>query len=209
LAFRYTANAKNIWQDVLWAIQVQDEHAPSGCKVQREYDRMWGAIKNDVINGLRQHVHTKRLIITGISLGGGLAAISFVDIRATKEFENLEVITFGAPRVGNRKWADWFDSITQSTRIYIREDPIAFLPRCLTIACNYKQTGKPIVCYPETEQCVCKDNEGESLEQIQKSLNFLLAEVNEHKQELASGNVNGINDHISGYKFIKNYSLAC
>lgn len=24
LAFRYTANAKNLWQDILWAFQVQD-----------------------------------------------------------------------------------------------------------------------------------------------------------------------------------------
>lgn len=63
---------------------------------------MWATIKNDVLAGLREHVHTKRLIITGISLGGGLACISFVDIQALKEFNNIEVITFGAPRVGNK-----------------------------------------------------------------------------------------------------------
>lgn len=28
LAFRYTATLKNIEQDILWAIQRQDEHAP-------------------------------------------------------------------------------------------------------------------------------------------------------------------------------------
>ena len=111
---------------------------------------MWARIKNDVFAGLRKHVHTKRLIITGISLGGGLACISFVDIQTSKEFNDIEVITFGAPRVGNRKWADWFDTLTNSTRIYITEDPIVFLPRCLTIACNYKQTGRPIVCHPQT-----------------------------------------------------------
>lgn len=118
---------------------------------------MWAKIKDDVLAGLRQHVHTKRLIITGISLGGGLACISFVDIQASKEFSDVEVITFGAPRVGNNKWAEWFDTITNSTRIYITDDPIALLPRCLTIACNYRQTGNPIVCYPENQQCVCKD----------------------------------------------------
>lgn len=143
---------------------------------------MWGSIRDDVINGLRQHVHTRRLIITGISLGGGLASISFVDIRATKEFENVEVITFGSPRVGNRKWAEWFDTITKSTRIYIREDPIAFLPRCLTLVCNYKQTGSPVICYPESKQCICnKSEEVESVEQAKRSLNFLLSELNEHK----------------------------
>jgi hypothetical protein len=210
LAFRYTANAQNIWQDILWAIQVQDEHAPSGCKVQKQYDNMWASLRNDVINALREHVHTRRLIITGISLGGGLASISFVDIRATKEFENVEVITFGSPRVGNKKWAGWFNSITNSTRIYIREDPIAFLPRCLTLACNYGPTGRSIVCHPENRQCVCKDNDDEmTKEQINRSLAFLFSEINEHKKELAVGDLNGINDHISGYKFIKTYSLVC
>jgi triacylglycerol lipase len=110
---------------------------------------MWATIHDDVLNGLREHVHTRRLIITGISLGGGLAAISYVDIRATNEFKDIEVITFGAPRVGNKKWAKWFDTLTESTRIYIRRDPIAFLPRCISPHCNYRQTGNPIVCYPK------------------------------------------------------------
>jgi hypothetical protein len=45
---------------------------------------MWDKIKDDVIAGLRKNVHTKRLIITGISLGGGLACVSYVDIQASK-----------------------------------------------------------------------------------------------------------------------------
>jgi cephalosporin-C deacetylase-like acetyl esterase len=50
---------------------------------------MWDKIRSDVIAGLRQYAHTKRLIITGISLGGGLACISFVDIQASKEFNDI------------------------------------------------------------------------------------------------------------------------
>lgn len=124
---------------------------------------MWGKIRENVLNGLRQnvHKHTKRLIITGISLGGGLAEISVVDILATKEFDNVEVITFGAPRVGNKKWAKWFDTVTSSTRIYIRRDPIAFLPRCLTPICNYRQVGSPVVCYPKKQECRCKGKKAE------------------------------------------------
>lgn len=168
---------------------------------------MWAKIKDYVIAGLREHVHTKRLIITGISLGGGLACISFVDIQASKEFNDIEVITFGAPRVGNRKWADWFDTITDSTRIYIAEDPIAFLPRCLTLACNYKQTGKPIVCYPETENCVCKEKEPEN--NLQLPLSFIVSEIAEHQEEIQVGEFGGIMDHVYGYKKIKGYSLIC
>jgi acetyl esterase/lipase len=41
---------------------------------------MWNSIRTDVIKDLANNAHTKRLIITGISLGGGLAALSYVDI---------------------------------------------------------------------------------------------------------------------------------
>lgn len=62
----------------------QDEEAPKGCKVQKEYDVMWNRIRSDVLSGLRKYVHTRRLVVTGISLGGALAELSFVDIQASK-----------------------------------------------------------------------------------------------------------------------------
>jgi hypothetical protein len=170
---------------------------------------MWEFIRDDVIAGLRQNVHTRRLVITGISLGGGLAALSFVDILASKEFENVEVITFGAPRVGNKKWAKWFDSVTDSTRIYIRRDPIAFLPRCLTPICNYRQTGNPIVCYPGKNECRCKSKSVEDELEMDNAIETIIQEVNEHKDEIAEGEFGGILDHIFGYKKIKDYSLVC
>lgn len=142
---------------------------------------MWNTIRSDVIKGLREHVHTRRLIITGISLGGALAGLSYVDIKATGEFDNIEVITFGAPRVGNKKWAQWFDSVTESTRIYIRRDPIAFLPRCLTPVCNYRQTGNPIVCYPGKDECRCKNKAVEDELEMDGAIPFLMKEINEHK----------------------------
>ena len=67
---------------------------------------MWNKIRQQTLDGLRQHVKlTRRLIITGISLGGGLACLSYVDVKFMEDFDNVEVITFGAPRVGNKKWA--------------------------------------------------------------------------------------------------------
>jgi hypothetical protein len=45
LAFRYTANVKNVYQDVVYAVQKQDDNAPKGCKVQKAYDSMWESIR--------------------------------------------------------------------------------------------------------------------------------------------------------------------
>lgn len=214
LAFRYTATITNFFQDLLWAfqvdfisIQVQDEHAPAGCKVQREFDRMWNSIRDDVLAGLRTHRHTGRLIITGISLGGGLSCLSYVDIAKSGIFEKVEVITFGAPRVGNKNWANWFDTQTSSLRFYISGDPIAALPRCLTPICNYKQTGTAIVCHKNSETCVEK-NPGEIEELSPKeTINAVTQAVTEHYLE-EDGDDNGLIDHITGYKLIRTYTLV-
>ena len=110
---------------------------------------MWEKIRDDVISDLKASVKTTRLIITGISLGGGLACLSYVDIKASGAFDNVEVISFGAPKVGNQKWAAFFDSVVEHSRIYIFDDPVAALPKCLLV-CNYKQTGIPYVCAAAT-----------------------------------------------------------
>lgn len=96
------------------------------------------------------------LIITGISLGGGLSVISYIDIAHEQIFSKVRVTTFGAPRVGNKYWAAYFDLITQtlSKRYIVSGDPIVIMPRCLTLLCTYRQTGIKIVCYEEKQICI-------------------------------------------------------
>lgn len=118
---------------------------------------MWNAVRDDTIAGLKKRSCTRHLIITGISLGGGLSSISYVDIAKTGMFDQVEVITFGSPRVGNDKWANWFNTQVLSRRYYIKGDPIAVLPTCLfRFICNYKQVGIPIECNKNTEMCESK-----------------------------------------------------
>jgi len=173
-------------------------------------DRMWNSIRSDVLKGLRETVHTGRLIITGISLGGALSVLSYVDIARSGIFDNVEIITYGAPRVGNKKWANWFDSITTSTRYFIQKDPIAVLPRCFTLLCNYKQTGIPIRCNKNKEVCTVQNcaskelyNEEEEIGNASEYLFDLSQAIIEHNSE---EQLDGIIDHIYGYKKIYNYA---
>jgi len=142
---------------------------------------MWNTIRDDVLAGLRKYAHTKRLIITGISLGGALSELTFVDVLNTKEFDNVEVITFGTPRVGNKKWAAWFDTLTTSTRIYIKRDPIAFLPRCLTPICNYRQVGVPVVCNKRKQQCITKNKKEE--DELEMNMSTIISDLKEEYSE--------------------------
>lgn len=211
LAFRYTANVKNVWQDLLWAIQVQEEHAPSGCKVQKQYENMWNSIRKEVQQDLLASSHTGRLIITGISLGGGLAMISYADIQKWSIFENIEIITFGAPRVGNKNWANWMEAMVEPDPVHIclKGDPICVMPRCLTPICNYKHTGTGYSCDKSTQTCspTGKVNaEWATTEMDAFVSNIIEAYTEEKNENEVGGIISGLVDHIQNYKTLKTFA---
>lgn len=57
--------------------------------MQKFFDGMWNSIKDTTLDGLKKSVHTGRLIITGISLGGALSCLSYVDIAKSGIFQNV------------------------------------------------------------------------------------------------------------------------
>ena len=85
------------------------------------------------------------IVFTGHSLGGAMASIAAVDFHVqTKGIydDRISVITFGQPRVGNEAWANYYDSLPFSSRIFrvVKDaDPIAQLPPRFTF---YVHGGK-------------------------------------------------------------------
>lgn len=156
---------------------------------------MWETIRLNVTNDLiaiQKQTKFDTLYITGISLGGGLAGISYIDIRVENIFKNLHVTTFGAPMVGNKKWVEFFDQVTggKSYRYFIKGDPIVVLPSCLTALCNYQQTGVQIVCVKE-DSCTVG---GLKMTTRKQRRDYLTNDVDPSMQ-----NLNSIVDHIEGY----------
>jgi len=69
-----------------------DTNVCSNCKVQKAYKKMWESIVNDVLRDLKEiQVQTglKKIYITGISLGGGLSVISYIDVRNSGIFSEV------------------------------------------------------------------------------------------------------------------------
>lgn len=58
-----------------------------------------------------------RLLLCGHSLGGGIACLAAVDIRAFFDGVEIHLVTFGAPRVGDTAFASQLES---SVRSYVR-----------------------------------------------------------------------------------------
>ena len=203
LAFRYTATALNVWQDLLWVHQVVDDHTCKKCRVQAEYNRMWGKIRNNVTSDLieiKRQTGLEKLYITDLSLGGALACLSYIDIKYLNIFEDTRVVTYGAPRVGNKKWAAFFEELSkgQSRRYIVKGDPIVVMPpSCLTPLCSYRQTGVKIVCKEKQQLCVQEKHTDD------------LAELADHFTEIDSDikEMKGIMDHVNGYPKIYNFTL--
>jgi len=192
-------------------VKVHDEGACEKCKVQKEYERMWNAIRDETLEGLAKVEKTNRLIITGISLGGALAELSFVDIQKSRMFENVQVITWGAPRVGNIEWVEWFNIHTKSQRFFIQQDPIPDFPHCLFGLCRYAQTLYGISCnykkgWKKTDTCVCKYEDKKPVNPV-VAMKTLAEMTKEHFVEEGNDSFEGILDHINGYKTLYNCEL--
>ena len=68
----------------------------------------------------------KEIVVTGHSLGGALATICAADL---SKFFNVELITFGSPRVGTPLFARYVNkSIKNITRYRYGSDPVSAVP---------------------------------------------------------------------------------
>lgn len=118
-------------------------------------------------------------------------------------------MTFGAPRVGNKEWAQWFDAHAVSRRYFIREDPIAFLPKCLTPLCEYVPTGTPIRCDPDTNVCMRLGKDEAIWESPVGFLrNVWKMAVNYDFNSDDDDQLGSLRDHVLGYKKLYNYTLV-
>lgn len=133
-------------------------------------------------------------------MGGALSVISYIDIKNAKIFDVVKVITFGAPRVGNKQYADNFDTLTgkSSKRFIVKGDPITVLPSCLTFLCNYKQTGMQYVC--TEDDGICQGG----LPVPDGILGRLAWKIN---ADPSQQHLDSIIDHIKGYPKIYNHTL--
>lgn len=70
-----------------------------------------------------------KIIITGHSLGGALATIAAPFLAELFPSKSIKCISFGAPRVGNDHFVEWFrEKVQLSVRIVNEHDPVPHLP---------------------------------------------------------------------------------
>lgn len=126
VAFRGSTDLSN-WID---DIQIRRIHPYNDSDVEVEqgfykaYRTMQPAIQETLVS-LRDQYQTRRLIITGHSLGAAMASIMAYE---TQEDYDVWLVTFGSPRVGNRAFVQSLQSIEVMYRVVHYYDIVPHTP---------------------------------------------------------------------------------
>lgn len=98
-------------------------------KTHRGFTCIYQSTRNELIRELSKLSPTKKLLVAGHSLGGGLAVLAALDIAVNTGFNNPFVYTYGSPRVGDPVFASRFNqTVKNSIRIFNIHDIIPTLP---------------------------------------------------------------------------------
>lgn len=105
-----------------------------GCRVHDGFSRMWNiAFKSRVLDALdalqEKYGKDGPLYIIGHSSGGATAQLAAVNIKLTQQLGNIYLYTFGAPRVGDKAFAQKVaELMTESWRFTHGRDIVPTLP---------------------------------------------------------------------------------
>ena len=182
VAFRGTEQTR--WRDLLtdatlvqesWSEDHKDWMAHAGFK--RAYDSVKHAVRGAVAAAAAPAAAADGpplLLVTGHSLGGALATLSALDLfecGAAKGFSGVELYTFGAPRVGNRRLCEAINArLPGAFRVVNGQDVVARLPRgaggaalgewktTLYGALDYAHCGTPVLV--DERESVCRVGDG-------------------------------------------------
>ena len=103
----------------------------SRCKVHSGFNGAYEDLKNQVrslVSAYRSSYPSAKLIMTGHSLGGAIASLAALDL--TLNLEQVDAVyTFGSPRVGNYRFAMYYNSKVPNTfRVVNYRDTVAHMP---------------------------------------------------------------------------------
>ncbi|MBL8175167.1 MAG: lipase family protein [Bryobacterales bacterium] len=136
LVFRGT-EPKNIrdWMTDAQAVRVP---SPAGGSVHQGFSRALDAVWGHIQGTLAKH-KGKRLVISGHSLGGGLAVLAASRLPGVP----LSLYTFGQPRVGNEEFAKACDTMFGGDYFRLVNDK-DIVPRVPPFTAGYRHFGQEI-----------------------------------------------------------------
>jgi hypothetical protein len=144
---RGTESMKDVKTDVMVLKKRFPEVA--GAKVHRGFAKQFASVRDTIVKYVSMfvtHESERSVVFIGHSLGGALSTLGAAYIKSVYPRLFLECVTFGSPRVGNRAFAEWFNTnINHHARFVHGNDLITRMPRI-----NYAHVGNKRVVGPPT-----------------------------------------------------------
>lgn len=127
VVFRGSSTIRN-WMTDLDIVTSEYPYCP-GCMVHTGFLRAYNSIQQPLESSVARMLSgARRVMVFGHSLGGALATL-FAAAMLRAGTRNLEVYTYGQPRVGNRPFAIWYDGWgRRHFRVTHHRDPVPHLP---------------------------------------------------------------------------------
>ena len=134
VSFRGTETVLNWWENLKF-VKTDRDMSCAGCKVHSGFLDSWTPVQHKVlveIRRLKKLFPQAKLYTTGHSLGGALAVIAAYVLEYDLG-QNIDgVYTYGSPRVGNDKFAAFYNSGISNRRVTWRvthhRDPVPHVP---------------------------------------------------------------------------------
>ena len=135
IAIRGTENMYNWMDDIRFTFSYPYINYPY-VGVETGLYILYSKIKNDLFNQIikiSNKYNTKNLILTGHSMGSIVTFIPFDLYFNNINFNNIKLITFGSPRIGNNEFVNMFNSFNniKSYRITHYYDIVPHVPQCI------------------------------------------------------------------------------
>ena len=157
VSFRGTENLKQLEQFLKIRLAEPDWNANNlvakiginitEAKIHTGYEEIYLSVREKVQAHLVQAVTDNpnaNIVFVGHSLGGALVTMAAVDYEVFIGLKShISIYTFGTPRLGNKFWANFVDSLSFSNRNYRivrRGDVVAEVP---TQILGYEHSGQP------------------------------------------------------------------
>jgi triacylglycerol lipase len=142
VVFRGTQSMRDLKRD-LNCVRVPFHLVPNGGCVHQGFLSTYTKVGEGRVLSLREFIlrtisgldSSKKLYITGHSMGAALATLCALDIAKNSPFHQPILYTFASPRVGNRTFANTFNS-TINTCVRI-ENQYDYIPRIPLISMGY------------------------------------------------------------------------
>ena len=92
---------------------------------------------------------TPTVFVSGHSLGGALATFCALEMKLIERIDDVRVVTFGSPRVGNAVFAEWFkETIPQHVRFTHNRDMCVILLLIILAILAFVSTISRVRCTP-------------------------------------------------------------